>query len=136
MSSNNKTLRNGRAMCLFSGQIQAGGGGSTTFTLEPIAGAGIVRDFVIFLHVMGVTTPTTTSVAVALKHSANGNVEFAPSYATLISTTTPTPPVALVATADPDTNNSFGEYLHFEITVAGGASHVAQLELWIVPKPQ
>ena len=109
-------------------------GASYVYEIDARGGYGQVKDVLVMLKVLKVSTPATTTLTVGIQHSPDGSLPTLhsnPVGAVVVATE----PVLLVGDTDSPANGPIGEYLHYGITVAGGAGEWAVVELWEVKKP-
>ena len=109
-------------------------GASYVYEVEARPGYGQVKDILVMLKVLKVKTPSTTALTVGVHHSPDGQMKK--SHSDPISAVVPTTDAdLLVGYTDTDTNGPIGEWIHYGITVGGGAAEWAVVELWEVKKP-
>jgi len=111
-------------------------GATATIELEPRSGYGNVKNVQVCAKVHKVKTLNTTTITVGIKQTPDGDANFAKSHSTPINAQTlSAEPALLVGYTDVDTNGPISEYLHFGVTIGGGAGEWAVVELWEVLKP-
>ncbi len=109
-------------------------GTSWTYEVEPRPGYGQVKDVLVMLKVLKVRATSTSSLTVGVKHSPDGGLSQL--HSNPINAVAPTvEPDLLTGDTDSATNGPIGEYIHYGITMGGGAGEWAVVELWEVKKP-
>ena len=109
-------------------------GASYVYEIDARGGYGQVKDILVMLKVLKVNATGTTAVTVGVQHSPDGTMQTAHSNP-ISGVVVAAEPVLLVGNTDSATNGPIGEYIHYGITIAGGAGEWAVVELWEVKKP-
>jgi len=104
--------------------------------IAPRNGYGNVHDVVVMLKILKCSTLNTTAFTVGIKHSPDGDANAVANHSSPISAVTiAAEPALLVGNTDVATNGPLGEYVHYGVTIGGGAGEWAMVELWEVAKP-
>lgn len=109
-------------------------GASYTYKLDPRCGYGKFVDVLFMIRVLKVNATGTTTLKLFVKHSPDGDSTTAAHYDTPIDTTVTSEPTLLVGDTDAATNGRFGEWLHLQVEVGGGAGEWADIELFELGK--
>jgi len=111
-------------------------GASYLTEIAPIGGYSNVHDVLVMLKVLKCKTLGTTEFTVGIKHSPDGDANATANHSSPISAqTTVSEPALIDGYTDVATNGPIGEYVHYGITIGGGAGEWAVVELWEVKKP-
>jgi len=111
-------------------------GASFLTEIAPIGGYSDVHNVATMLKILKCKTLNTTTFTVGIKHSPDGDANATATHSTPINAqTVSSEPSLLVGNTDVATNGPIGEYIHYGITIGGGAGEWAVVELWEVKKP-
>jgi len=100
-----------------------------------MAGYSQVKDVEYMLKVHDVKTPSTTTIRLIVKQSADGDSEISKDHSVPINEAVSSVPSLLTGDTDTDTNGPLGDWLHLSVRIAGGAGEWAAVELFEVKKP-